>query len=616
MSHEDMDNILYSLYNCMKQGEEYTNLSYALTRGNLNFTFNDSSLDSSKLVSDLIKKIVTDFLTYNLYKRYIGKELSDDEKNILVDFEEIVDGEDVIKFVNDNLDKFSVIISDYFSFQKEDNNYKCMAIANVVNQNLSSAFTDLYLDYFMTSLDYDKYLLPRNIIYGLDLLEFYNNYIEDDSINRYLNNEFESKVDLYNFLNYILSNVYANLKINGSNDEFDEKIVKLTEKIDKCMKCFYDDKNFIINLVKKYKDIYNNVKWYDFRDIRDSFEVEKLDIIYKLDPSYKHPNDVIKNATSVSTIMGEIQRFLFDQVENFCNSKWENDQIIDWIINLVNGDIKLHFDYDLIFDKNDRDLYINLVKMYLVSICYECLNYKVDNLSMEEESLYNYLDNNISSYECLELFDDEVDKNIIVNNILDYFYSDTKLEVLSRKKIVDDGKYNKILKINPFMYLEYRRVFGSLLPLETSKSTEYGNLILGKISDIISYSSTISDYHDIKYEDFAQIFKNESEMLYMTNEEIAGFIVSNIYENLKLNNKLTNNENDFISLVEDEDFDIEEILLNEDYYGRLLYVFYEMNEDLFNDDKFRKLRKYNNGEKVKVLKKYDPFYDEDFEILK
>ena len=314
--------------------------------------------------------------------------------------------------------------------------------------------------------------------------------------------------------------------------------------------------------------------------------------------------------------MGEIQRFLFDQVESFCNSKWENDQIIDWIINLVNGDIKLHFDYDLIFDKNDRDLYINLVKMYLVSICYECLNYKVDNLSMEEESLYNYLDNNISSYECLELFDDEVDKNIIVNNILDYFYSDTKLEVLSRKKIVDDGKYNKILKINPFMYLEYRRVFGSLLPLETSKSTEYGNLILGKISDIISYSSTISDYHDIKYEDFAQIFKNESEMLYMTNEEIAGFIVSNIYENLKLNNKLTNNENDFISLVEDEDFDIEEILLNEDYYGRLLYVFYEMNEDLFNDDKFRKLRKYNNGEKVKVLKKYDPFYDEDFEILK
>ena len=155
-----------------------------------------------------------------------------------------------------------------------------------------------------------------------------------------------------------------------------------------------------------------------------------------------------------------------------------------------------------------------------------------------------------------------------------------------------------------------------MLPLETSKSTEYGNLILGKISDIMSYSNYVNDSHEIRYVDLAQIFKNDSSMLYMKDDEVAGFVVSNIYENLKLKDKLMDNERAFVSMIENDQLDINLLLDNEDYYGRLLFIFYAMNEDYFDDEKFRQLRSFGCKEKIKILKKFDPFYDEDYEILK
>ena len=616
MSHRDMHELLCCLLKMIKSEDKYKDLGNALVNGNVNIEFRNIDIDGQKIIKDMIKKIVTDFLTYNVYKRYNDEVITDFVNEIFLDFKEIVNEEDVLKYVSENVDKFGKIVFDYFNFHDQDYKYQCMAVANVVNLKLASVFTDLYLDYFMTDVEYDKYILPKNVIYGLDLVKYYNTSKKEEDIHKYLNTEFDDPVEKNLFLNYILSNVYADLKINGCNNALDDKIIFLTHKIDKRMKCFYDDKDFVINLVKKYINLYDGVKWYNFVDVRDSISFEDIDLIYKLDASYKHPEDIIKNATYVYTVMGEIQRMLFYQMENFCDMKWDNDQIVDWVSNLVDGNIRLNFESDNVFDDGDKDLYLDLVKLYMASICYEYLNYKVDELNSEEESVYNYLDSDIDTSDCLDLYEDEEDRNVIINSLIENFYCDSKIEVLSRKKMVNDGKFRKVLKFNPFIYLEYRRAFGSLLPLETSKSTEYGNLILGKISDIMSYSNYVNDSHEIRYVDLAQIFKNDSSMLYMKDDEVAGFVVSNIYENLKLKDKLMDNERAFVSMIENDQLDINLLLDNEDYYGRLLFIFYAMNEDYFDDEKFRQLRSFGCKEKIKILKKFDPFYDEDYEILK
>ena len=616
MTHGDMHELLKCLLGLINSEDKYKDLGIALISGNVNIDLRNCEVDSHKIVNDLIKMIVTDFLTYNVYKRYNDEFISDFANEILSDFKKIVNEDDVLKYVSDNVDKFGNIIFEYFVFHDQNYNYQCMAVANVVNLRLSTVFTDLYLEYFMTDVEYGHHVLPNNVIYGLDLISYYNVNKNDEDILEYLNAEFKDPVLKNNFLNYILSNVYANNKINGCSDDFNRNIVNLTEKIDRSMKCFYDNKNFVVNLVNEYINIYDDVKWYDFVDIRDSINFDNAEIIYKLDSSYKHPEDVIKNATYVCTIMGEIQKVIFYHLDFFINMNYDNDMIIDRITDLINGYAPLNFDPGCVLVNCDKNSYLSFVKMYLSSICYEYLNYKREELDIDEESVYNYLDSDIDKDECFDLFEDDEDRRVIINSLIEYFSCDSKIEVLSRKKMVADDKFKKLLKFNPYMYLEYRRICGSLLPLETSKSTEYGNLILGKIGDIIYYSNYVNDRHEIKYEDLGQIFKQDSSFIDMEDNEVAGFIVSNIYENLKMMENLSDNEKSFISVIENDQLDIDSILDDEDYYGRLLYIFYTMNEDYFNDDKFRKLRRSDYSEKIKILKKYDPFYDEDYEILK
>ena len=495
--------------------------------------------------------------------------------------------------------------------------YQGQVMANVVNKRKGLEFSSLYKDFFCVDIDYESKLLPHNVIVGLELINTYKESLYDDkSIINYLNTEFEEKIDRYNFLNYILSNIYANIKLNGCNNIEDKNTVKLVEHLDKNMRCFYDDNNYVINLVKKYNDLYKNIKWYEFMDIRDYYPIEDIDIIYKLDNEYKHPKDIIKNATEVYTVIGKIQEYLFRNVENLIDMDKTNEEIMEWLIMLVDGEVQIYYDSIDIFDYNDNELFIKLIKLYLVSAYYEYCNYTYDDLEDDELSLFEYLDKGIDIYDSIDLFKDEDDKQLIVDKYLEYSYCKENTEILARKKIVSDNKFMNAIKMNPYIYLEYRRVFGTLLPLETSKSTEYGNLIMGKIFDIISLSDSLEDEHGIKYEDLAQMFKNDSDEIYMDMDEIVGFILSNIYENLMCKNNKTDDEIDFINNLENNFYDVNNIIDDEDNLGKLLLYFFKLNSDYFNDDKLKKLRNSSKDCKVKILKKFDPFYEVDSEILK
>ena len=59
-----------------------------------------------------------------------------------------------------------------------------------------------------------------------------------------------------------------------------------------------------------------------------------------------------------------------------------------------------------------------------------------------------------------------------------------------------------------------------------------------------------------------------------------------------------------------------DIINNDDLLGEILFYFFSLNDEYLNDDKLKNLRNSGNREKVKVLKKYDPFYEIDREILK
>lgn len=618
MSNREIDELLFNLRKRMDKGVEDKELSLILSNELIYDIFKDEfQIDSNKMVDDMLKKILTDFYAYYLYEFELDKKLDKNINVILNDFNELSTEEDAINYIRSDLNRFKLIIDGYFEYHKNSIMYQAEVMANVVNMRKGLEFTSLYKDFFAVDIDYESKLLPHNVMVGLELIDTYkrSNY-DDNKIINYLNIEYENKKDKYDFLNYILSNIYANIKLNGCKNDNDKNIVKLVEHLNKNMRCFYDDDSYVINLVKTYNNLYENIKWFEFKDIRDYYPYEDIDIIYKLDNTYKHPQDIIKNATSVYTITGKIQEFLYVSVENLIDMGYSNEEIIEWIIQLIDGRLQIYFNKNNIFDYNDDELFLNLIKLYLASSYYEYCNYTYADLNVNDINLFEHMDNGINAFDCLDLYEEDDDKQLIVEKYLDYSYCKENTEILARKKIVYDNRLNNAIKMNPFLYLEYRRVFGSLLPLETSKSTEYGNLIIGKIFDIISLSDSLDDEHNIKYTDLAQMFKNDSYDIYMDMDDIIGFILSNIYENLINKIDKTYDELDFINNIENNNFDIESIILDEDSLGKLLLYFFNLNGDYFTDDKLKKLRNNYKDKKVKTLKKLDPFYDVDNEILK
>lgn len=618
MSNREIDELLYNLRKRMDKGIENKELSIILSNELIyKIVKEEFQIESDKMVDDILKKILTDFYAYYLYELELDDNIDNDIATILNDFNELSTEEDVINYIRSDRNRFKLIIDGYFEYHNNSIMFQSKVMANVVNKRKGLEFTSLYKDFFAVDFDYEFLLLRHNVIVGLELIDTYKkSNCDDNRIINYLNIEFEDKRQKYDFLNYVLSNIYANIKLNGCTNDNDKNIVKLVEHLNKNMRCFYEDDSYIINLVKKYNDLYGNIKWFEFKDIRDYYPFEDIDIIYKLDNTYKHPHDVIKNANNVYTIMGKIQEFLFVSVENLIDMGKSNEEIVEWIIQLIDGKLQILYSKDDIFDYDDTDSFIRLIKLYLVSAYYEYCNYIYDDLNSFEIDLFEYIDNGIDTFDCLDLFEEDEDKQLIVEKYLDYSYCKENTEILARKKIVSNDRFYNAIKINPFMYLEYRRVFGSLLPLETSKSTEYGNLIMCKIFDIISLSNSLVDEHDIKYTDLAQMFKNDSNEIYMDIDEIVGFILSNIYENLMNKIDKTPDELDYINNLENNYYDIEGFINDDDSFGKLLLYFFNLNNDYFNDDKLRKLRNSYKDKKIKILKKLDPFYDVDNEILK
>ena len=616
MNNREIDELLYNLRKRMDKGLEDKELSIFLSN-NLSSSIisNEFSLNDNNISWELIRKIVSDFYAYYLYKIECRENIDSNIKEIVDDIKEL-SCDDIIDYVKYNLFKFYIIIKKYFEYHKQSIDYQCEVMANVVNKRLGTELTGIYKEFFFVDFSYEYLLVQNNVMIGLELRDYCLDSLNDNTIIQYLNVEFENKVDRNNFLNYVLSNVYASLKINGCNSKEDLDLVKSTEQIDKKMKCFYDSDEYVINLIKKYFDIYNNVKWFEFKDIRDYISFENVELIYKLDNCYKHPMDVLKNAKEVYTVMEKVQEFLFNSIEKLVIENKDDFEILEWIKKLINNKVMVCYSEKTIFSYEDDQLFKNLIKLLLLSSFYEYCNYDLDNIDISEMNLYKYIDDGLDGMEGLSIFEDDEDCEIIINKFIDYYFSKENIELMAKKKIVQDNKFKNIIKFNPYMFLEYRRAFGFLLPLETSKSTEYGNIILGILFDIISLSDNLEDDHGIKYQDLAQMFKNDFFEIHLDLDEIIGFILSNIYINLNSRGNINDDEKLYIISMENNQLNVDDIINNDILFGELLFYFFNLNGEFLNDNKLKKFRKNYSEDKIKVLKKYDPFYEIDRDILK
>ena len=203
MNNREIDELLYNLRKRMDKGLEDKELSIFLSN-NLSSSIisNEFSLNDNNISWELIRKIVSDFYAYYLYKIECRENIDSNIKEIVDDIKEL-SCDDIIDYVKYNLFKFYIIIKKYFEYHKQSIDYQCEVMANVVNKRLGTELTGIYKEFFFVDFSYEYLLVQNNVMIGLELRDYCLDSLNDNTIIQYLNVEFENKVDRNNFLNYV-----------------------------------------------------------------------------------------------------------------------------------------------------------------------------------------------------------------------------------------------------------------------------------------------------------------------------------------------------------------------------------------------------------------------------
>ena len=186
MSNRDIDELLYNLRKRMIDKYQNFELSILLSSDSLdNYIKYEFSYDEKNITEKLIKKIVTDFYAYYLYKIEIGDEIEDESKEI-IDYLNELSSDNFINYIRENIYNFSFIISKYYEYHEMSIFYQRMVIANVINKRKSLEFISLYGDFFSVDFNYESLVLPNYVNIGLDMRDFYYKSMDDKKIIEFL----------------------------------------------------------------------------------------------------------------------------------------------------------------------------------------------------------------------------------------------------------------------------------------------------------------------------------------------------------------------------------------------------------------------------------------------
>lgn len=567
-----------------------------------------------RVTDEIIKKTVADFYAYNLYLEEKGKDLSINILKCINTIIKLKTEEGVVNYFNSNMSLLTDIMHGYFTFHKKSKKLQCRVIANVVNHRLDKIFINLYNSFFEIELDYYKYILPKNVILGLKLIDIYKICPNREVISNFLQDNFCDQKSRNNFIGYLCSNYIAGVMVYHK-DIYDifESLNQIDNIVNILQKQFSDDK-FIIDIFNLYFKIYKNTKRSSFTDIRDKINFDDREIIYLLDSTYKHPNDVMKDATYIYTIIGEMEDNLVDTLV-----EWEENDISDkkkasMLSEILAGNLVYDFQNSKIFNHCSTPYFIFLLKLLLATYFYEYGNYKYDQLNDQERELFDYLDNDVSMKEVLKIFDNIETKFIILSKSVEYIFFEEKEQALAKKKIISDKKEKKVLKFNQFMATEYRRALGVLFPFESSVSAEVGNWLLGIISDLIITCSQIDENRIVSSSIISKEIKKQC--VDRSFEEIVNFTVSNVYEHIALKKVLSNFEQSIIFFVENGRYDVRRLMVDDEWLGTLFMKFFELNDGVLTDDSLRQQRTTTKKlGKTMYLRNVDPYFDIDGAVV-
>ena len=174
MSNRQIDELMYNLRKKMDNGIENKELSIILSNELIYKIIKEEfQIESNKMVDDILKKILTDFYAYYLYKLELDDNIDNNVVVMLKEFNELSSEEDVISYIRGNKYKFKLIIDGYFEYHEMSIDYQGQVMANVVNKRKGLEFSSLYKDFFCVDIDYESKLLPHNVIVGLELINTY-----------------------------------------------------------------------------------------------------------------------------------------------------------------------------------------------------------------------------------------------------------------------------------------------------------------------------------------------------------------------------------------------------------------------------------------------------------
>ena len=614
------------MYTSGKEIEQFLGQLYKLTikkYGSKNVGYNISQIITNMIkegksaieiffVEEMLKKILTDFYVYNLFKIERKKNIDKNVKKTLDDINILNSEKDVVDYILNHLNSLEYLISDYYEFHSHESSYISKVIANVINKSYEQEIFRLYNNFFNSYEGYYQYILSDNIKKGLAFIEEYKEKQTYSCISKFLNNEFDDSIERNHFISYILSNIYANLKINNISGEEINKLISLTEKLNFRMYCFYDNEKLLKYLFDSYYDLYQNYKWYDFIDIRDKISINNLETIKKLDSSYEHPTELIKDATDISSIDKYVEDDILSYLTLLINEGNEDDVIIEKLKDVVFGRTQIPNFLEL--DNND---FIVNFRALIVSKYYEYVNLNYDEMELADQELFDELDDDIDFISAINLFNDEENTQRLVEQFYNYLFIDYKTDYQAMHKIIDDDKLGKLFKMNPNCLLDYRKIFGYIFPTETIETVDFVNDLMSTINNIIAtnYQAHVCSDNEI-YNEIVQVLKLSCDDFQVTIYEMIGSIVCNIYERLKMKNKLTNEEKMFIKKLENDELDIDEIIDDDENFEQLIRIFEQHNEHYLDLNTMCKLRSNTKKRgKIKILEKYDPYYYLDKDCL-
>lgn len=279
------------------------------------------------------------------------------------------------------------------------------------------------------------------------------------------------------------------------------------------------------------------------------------------------------------------------------------------------------------YQKNKK-LYKRIMMLIIVDNCYLLsfynTNKKIDEFeneqifkSLEDKNFFDFIaeflhwEENPQVFSYIENYCNYLDKN--------YIYQNNCLQM-----IIEEDKINSLLQINPFAFLNFTNYIDPDSIIITEKIIQdfidlYDSSLYEQEIDEFGESEFYeSDEEHIKAlfdEKIKDNFGYEQEKI----KKFYSYVFSNVYESVSINIKIDSKAlKDYKLLIEafkNNTITFEEIYylyMNDlDFAFQLIDYFLRINDYLYDGDLFERREAFKNCGNVKVLKRLNPYYEQE-----